>query len=54
MLEVMDIIIRLVTAVVMVFVGYVCVIDYQVTKERERKIALKRKAQRLLKERENA
>lgn len=51
MLNVIDLLLRIGMPLVIGFIIYAMVIEYQVEKERERKLALKRKAQRLMRER---
>lgn len=51
MLSVIDLLLRIGMPLVIGFILYAMVIEYQMEKERERKIALKRKAQRLMRER---
>lgn len=51
MLSVIDLLLRIGMSLVIGFIIYMMVIEYQMEKERERKIALKRKAQRLMRER---
>lgn len=51
MLNVLDVLLRIITSCVMLLLAYMCIIDYKAEKERERKIALKLKAQRIMRER---